>query len=95
MTRTTKVITFSLPPEMAERVRQVMAEEGRTMSELVREALRLYMDDREWRSLVRYGQRRAREQGIAPEDLERLVDEFRAEGSQALNKQKAQGGPHR
>ena len=68
---------------MAERVREVMAEEDRTMSELVREALRLYMDDREWRSLVRYGQRRAREQGIAPEDVERLVDEFRAKGSQA------------
>ncbi len=83
MPRKTKVITFSLPPEMAERIRQVMAEEGRTMSELVREALRLYMDDREWRSLVRYGQRRAREQGIAPEDVERLVDEFRAKGSLA------------
>ena len=85
MPRTTKVITFSLPPEMAERVREVMAEEDRTMSQLIREALRLYMDDREWRSLVRYGQRRAREQGIAPEDVERLVDELRA-------KQIAQGG---
>ena len=31
MPRTTKVITFSLPPEMAERVREVMAEEDRTM----------------------------------------------------------------
>ena len=86
MPRTTKVITFSLPPEMDERVRQVMHEEGRTMSELIREALRLYMDDREWRSLVRHGQRRAREQGVAPEDVERLVDELRAE------QQKAQGG---
>ncbi len=85
MPRTTKVITFSLPPEMAEQVREVMAEEDRTMSQLIREALRLYMDDREWRSLVRYGQRRAREQGIAPEDVERLVDELRA-------KQKARGG---
>ena len=85
MPRTTKVITFSLPPEMAEQVRQVMAEEDRTMSQLIREALRLYMDDREWRVLVRYGQRRAREQGISPEDVERLVDELRA-------KQKAQGG---
>ena len=25
-----------------------MQEEGRTMSELIREALRLYMDEREW-----------------------------------------------
>ena len=80
--RKSKVITFSLPPEMAEQVRQVMQEEGRTMSELIREALRLYIDDREWRSLLHYGQRRARELGIAPEDVERLLDEYRAEGSQ-------------
>ena len=46
--RKSKVITFSLPPQMAEQVRQVMQEEGRTMSELIREALRLYMDEREW-----------------------------------------------
>ena len=83
MPRTTKVITFSLPPEMAEQVKQVMAEEDRTMSSLIREALRLYMDDREWRSLVRYGQHRAREQGIAPEDVERLVEELRAKQAEA------------
>ena len=68
-----RVITFSMPPEMAEQVRQLVQEEGRTMSELIREALRLYMDDREWRSLLRYGQRRAREMGISPEDVERLA----------------------
>ena len=43
-----RVITFSLPPEMAEQVQQVMQEEGRTTSELVREAIRLYMDERKW-----------------------------------------------
>ena len=46
--RKSKVITFSLPPQMEEQVRQLMQEEGRTMSELIREALRLYMDEREW-----------------------------------------------
>ena len=45
--RRSKVITFSLPPEMAEQAKQLMQEEGRTMSELIREALRLYMDERE------------------------------------------------
>ncbi len=48
MSRSRKVITFSLPPEMAEQVQQVVKEEGRTMSEFLREAIRLYMDDREW-----------------------------------------------
>ena len=42
---------------MAEQVRQVMAEESRTMSELIREALRLYMEDREWRRLQRHAER--------------------------------------
>ena len=36
-----------MPPKMAEQVRQVMEDEGRTMSELIREALRQYMDARE------------------------------------------------
>ena len=73
MPRTTEVITISLPPEMAEQVRQLMEEEDRTMSGLVREALRLYMREAEGRRLERYGQRPARGQGIAPEDVERPV----------------------
>ena len=82
MPRNTEVITISLPPEMAGQVRQLMNEEDRTMSGLIREALRLYMQEAEWRRIQRHGQRRAREQGIAPEDVERLVDDYRAEGSQ-------------
>ena len=46
--RKSKVITFSMPPELAEQVQQVLKEEGRTMSEFLREAIRLYMDEREW-----------------------------------------------
>ena len=48
MPRKSKVITFSMSPEMAEQVQQVVEEEGRTMSEFLREAIRLYMDEREW-----------------------------------------------
>ena len=47
--RKTDTITFSLPPEMAEQVRQVVKDEDRTVSELLREAIRLYMEEREWR----------------------------------------------
>ncbi len=49
MGRTTKTITFSLPPEMADQVTEIMKREGRTKSELLREALRRYIEDREWR----------------------------------------------
>ena len=48
MPRKSKVITFSMPPQMAEQVQQVVEEESRTMSEFLRDAIRLYMDEREW-----------------------------------------------
>ncbi len=44
--RNTKTITFSLPPEMDKQADDVMREEGRTMSELIREALRNYLEER-------------------------------------------------
>ena len=46
--RNTDTITFSLPPEMAQRLRKVVVEEQRTVSEVLREAIRLYMEEREW-----------------------------------------------
>ena len=58
--RNTKTITFSLPPEMAEQVQDVMREEDRTMSELIREALRNYMEEREWLRTIRYERLRSR-----------------------------------
>ena len=61
MTRRTKTITFSLPPEMAETVQDVMREEDRTMSELIREALRNYIDDKEWLRATRRERLKARE----------------------------------
>ena len=60
ISRNTKTITFSLPPEMAGQVQEVMREEGRTMSELIREALRTYMEEREWLRSIRYERLRAR-----------------------------------
>ena len=59
--RNTKTITFSLPPELAEQVKNVVREEGRTMSELVREALRNYMEEREWLRRTRIERLKVRE----------------------------------
>ena len=58
--RKSKTITFSLPPEMFEQVQRVKEEEGRDMSELVREALRLYMEERELRRQERLERLRSR-----------------------------------
>ncbi|MCY4640426.1 MAG: ribbon-helix-helix domain-containing protein [Chloroflexi bacterium] len=78
MGRTTTTVTFSLPPELAARLDRLAGREGRSRSELVREALRRYIDAAQWRRLLEYGERRARELGIGPGDVERLVDEYRA-----------------
>ena len=77
MPRTTRTITFSLPPELADRVDQVMKQQGRSRSEFLREAVLRYIQECEWRQLVQYGEARAK--GIGPEDVADLVEEYRAE----------------
>ena len=66
--RISRTITFSLPPEMFEQVQRVKEEEGRDMSELVREALRLYMEDRELRREQRLERLRSRQANQSNED---------------------------
>ena len=61
MPRKSKVITFSMPPEMEEQLKQVVEEEGRTVSELLREAFRLYLEEKEWRRQERVQMRRSRQ----------------------------------
>ena len=57
ISRNTETITFSLPPEQAQLLREVAGEEQRTVSELLREAIRLYMEEREWRARERIRRR--------------------------------------
>jgi len=44
--RTTKVVSITLPPPLFDQARALAKEENRTMSELLREALRRYQSDR-------------------------------------------------
>lgn len=78
MPRTTRTITFSLPIEMADRVEEVAKQEGRTRSALLREALYRYLEENEWREVLRYGEQRTRDLKITPEDVNCLVEEYRA-----------------
>ncbi|MCE2468462.1 MAG: ribbon-helix-helix protein, CopG family [Caldilineaceae bacterium] len=79
MARTTKTITFSLPPELVERVNNVVAQQGSSRSEFLRMVVVRYIEEQEWRQLLQYGERKAREEGIGPEDVARLVEEYRSE----------------
>jgi len=83
MMRTTKLLTISIMPEFLQEIEKVAKEERRTKSELVREALRRYIAAKELRRLQGYGLRKARELGLKEEDVQRLVDEYRAEATDA------------
>ena len=84
--RVTRTISISLPPEMLKEAERVAKEEGRTKSELVREALRRYIRAREWEEITAYGRTKARELGIREEDVDRIIHEYRAEQRQKSKK---------
>ena len=58
--RNTATITFSLTPEMAMELRRVAKEDDSTVSELLREGFRLYVEEREWRTRERSERLRSR-----------------------------------
>lgn len=75
---TPRTFTISLPPKLARQVDRQAAAEGRTRSELFREAVRQYIARRErWERIFPYGEGVARERGLTEADVERAVREER------------------
>jgi len=77
--RTTKTLSITIPPEMLSRAEALAKKENRTMSELVREALRWYERQRWWEETNAYGRARAETLGIREQDVDRLIHEYRQE----------------
>jgi CopG family transcriptional regulator / antitoxin EndoAI len=78
--KTAKTLSITIPPEMLSRAEALAKKENRTMSELVREALRTYERQRWWEQTNAYGRVSANAAGLSSEDeLVRPVDEYRAE----------------
>ncbi|HZZ15618.1 MAG TPA: ribbon-helix-helix domain-containing protein [Candidatus Sulfotelmatobacter sp.] len=75
--RSTKTLSVTLPPDMLKRAQSIARKESRTMSELIREALRHYERRSWWDEVNAYGQARADRLGIREEDVDRLVHEVR------------------
>ena len=75
--RTAKVMSLSLPPEMEEEVQSVAKEERRSVSELLREAFRQYLANRDLASVRREGRRIAKRLKLKPEDVTRIVRQGR------------------
>jgi predicted DNA-binding protein len=79
--RRSRVFTISMPPEMAAAAEFLAKHENRTMSELMREAFRMYHSSRIdfiMEETAKYAATR-NPRGYGEEDVERLVHEARAE----------------
>jgi len=79
-------LSVTLPPEMLKRAQSIAKRESRTMSELVREALRHYDRQTWWDEVNAYGRQRARDHGVNEGDVERLVQETRPGARKAAKK---------
>ena len=78
MKRSTAQWTISLPPALSKEAQRVAEAESRTKSELVREALRRYLEQRSFERAQAKITQRFQRLGIRTEaDIERLVDEER------------------
>ena len=76
-----RTLSITLPPEMLTRAEQLAQKENRTMSELVREALRHYERKSWWEETNAYGRARAQAQelGLTEADVVPLVKQVRRE----------------
>jgi CopG family transcriptional regulator/antitoxin EndoAI len=76
-----RTVTISLPPELAARVDEMAAREGRSRSELFREAARQYLRRHErWEQIFAYGAAAAERAGVDDEDqvAQRVTERRRA-----------------
>lgn len=72
-----KLLSVSIPDELMRDAEAIARAQGKTKSEVVRDALRRQIQLERLRELQRYGRARAEERGIGPDDAEALVDDLR------------------
>lgn len=81
MSRTTKVLGFSVPKQLADEYERMARAEQKTKSQLFREMVRNYQESKElaeFSELQTYGARKAAEVGIKTEDdILKLIHEGR------------------
>ncbi len=75
----TQTLNIALPKELVKKVDQQAKKEYKNRSELIREALRVYLVKKEeWNDLLIYGKEVGRKMGIkSEEDVNKIVYEYR------------------
>ena len=79
MYMTTQTFNIALPNDLVQKVDQVAKREYRNRSELIREALRIYLEDKiEWEGIFKLGEKVMQTMGVKDEDdVNRIVSEYR------------------
>lgn len=68
------IINISVPQAMAQQINEVAKEEDKTVSELLREAFRVYRWRRDWGKIRRWGDETAKRMGIESyDDVEKIA----------------------
>ena len=75
--RTAKVVSISLPPDMNSEIQELAKEERRSVSELMREALRQYIALSTWKNAQKQARKVAKKKNISPEDIQDIIDQER------------------
>ena len=70
---------ISLPENLLTDIMDAAEAEHRTVADVLAEAVKRYLDDRSWTSLLEYGAKKARALGIEESDVDRLIAESRSE----------------
>jgi predicted transcriptional regulator len=72
-----RLLSVSIPDDLAVEAEALALATGKTKSELVRDALRRHIQHERFVALQRYGRDRAEARGVGPEEVESLIDELR------------------
>lgn len=75
--RTTKVLAFSVPPELEIEIHKHAKSEHRTISEYLREAVRQYMSLRDFEQVRKSVSKRLKKKGRKPSDVDAVLSELR------------------
>ena len=72
-------VSIPLPPPMLTEMERLAEREGKTVPELLEEAVRHYLIQTELRELQTYGRQQSQKLGLTEKDVERLVHDYRRE----------------
>jgi metal-responsive CopG/Arc/MetJ family transcriptional regulator len=70
---------ISLPEPLLSEIRSAAQSEHRSVDEVLADAVKRYLEERSWTTLLTYGKERAVALGIEESDTDRLISESRAE----------------